>query len=153
MPNATVRANARPMSEDRRAVLRSTLAVGAIGVTPIAAAAELPPESDDAELFALFGAVGEAKARRLAATVTLVSSGISAASERQEALLGRELDLLETIPGTRAQTVAGALAKMALVADYHDDPTFGSEDDFLDWECGFRILLSAALDLKRLGTA
>jgi hypothetical protein len=49
MPNATIRANARPMSEDRRAILRSMLAVGAIGATPTAAgttiAAELRTQS------------------------------------------------------------------------------------------------------------
>ena len=80
-----------------------------------------------------------------------VNSGAWAAVERQEALLGEELDLQKEIPGTPAQTAPGALAKIELVADYHDDPTFGSEDEFLDWETGFRILLSAALDLKRLG--
>jgi hypothetical protein len=79
-----------------------------------------------------------------------VSSGAWAAVERQEALLGEELVLQERIPGTPAQTVLGAMAKIALVADYHDDPTFGGEDEFREWEVGDRILMSAALDLKRL---
>jgi len=80
-----------------------------------------------------------------------VDSGAWAAVERQKALLGEELDLQEEIPGTPAQTEPGARAKIALVADYHGDPTFGDDDEqFFDWETGFRILSSAALDLKRL---
>ena len=79
-----------------------------------------------------------------------VSSGAWAAVERQEALLSEEMDLQKEIPGTPAQTAPGALAKIALVADYYGDPTFGGDDEFFDWECGFRILLSAALDFKRL---
>jgi len=79
-----------------------------------------------------------------------IDSGARAAVERQEALLLEELDLQRELPGTPAQTAPGALAKLALVADYYGDPTFGTDDEFFDWECGARILLSAALDLKRL---
>jgi hypothetical protein len=83
-----------------------------------------------------------------------VSSGAWAAVERQEALLYEEMDLQKEIPETPARTAPGALAKIALVAEYYGDPTFGGDDEqFFDWERGFRILLSAALDLKRLGTA
>jgi hypothetical protein len=51
--------------------------------------------------------------------------------ERQEELLSEELDLppQEGIPGTPAQTAPGALAKIALVADYCGDPTFGGDDE------------------------
>jgi hypothetical protein len=83
-----------------------------------------------------------------------VDSGAWAAVERQEALLYQEMALQKEIPGTPAQTAPGALDKIALVAEYYGDPTFGGDDEqFFDWERGFRILLSAALDLKRLGTA
>lgn len=65
-----------------------------------------------------------------------------------------EMNLQKEIPGAPARTAPGALAKIALVADYYGDPTFGGDDEqFFDWETGFRILLSAALDLKRLGGA
>jgi hypothetical protein len=58
-----------------------------------------------------------------------VDSGAQAAVERQEQLLSEELDLQERIPGMLAQTAPGALAKIALVADYHGDPTFGGDDE------------------------
>jgi hypothetical protein len=80
-----------------------------------------------------------------------VDSGALEIEERQERLFGEELDLQRELPRTSAQTAPGALAKFALVADYYSDPTFGSDDEFFDWGTGFRILLSAALDLKRLG--
>jgi hypothetical protein len=81
-------------------------------------------------------------------------SGALEVEKRQEQLLSGEMDLQGELPGTPAQTAPGALAKIGLVADYHSDPTFGGDDEqFFDWETGFRILLSAALDLKRLASA
>jgi hypothetical protein len=64
-------------SIDRRAVLRSTLVIGAISATPIAAgtaiAAELASAASgpDTELVNLIGATREAMARRLAATAAV----------------------------------------------------------------------------------
>jgi hypothetical protein len=71
MANATVRANARTLPEatNRRAVLGAVLAVGAIGVAPIAARAATAAEPVsglavlDAELFALIDEAREAGAR------------------------------------------------------------------------------------------
>jgi hypothetical protein len=89
--------------------------------------------------------------RRQARHQAKVDSGALEIEKRQERLLGEELDLQKEIPATPAQTAPGALEKIALVAEYYGDPTFGSDLEFFDWETGFRILLSAALDLKRLG--
>jgi hypothetical protein len=84
MPKETVRANARALPEttSRRAVLGAVLAVGAIGVAPIAAGAVTAAEPVsglaglDAELFALIDEAREAGAR--------VEAAIGSLEEAQE---------------------------------------------------------------------
>lgn len=74
MPNATIRADGGAMPADRRTILRSIVAVGAIGAAPIAAKAALAaaepasgPAGLDAALFALIDDAREAETRRKAA--------------------------------------------------------------------------------------
>jgi hypothetical protein len=107
--------------------------------------------SPDAELFARIGATRQAMARRLAATAAMEgSSGISGKSERQEKLLGQELQILERVAATRARTITGAQAVAVLAADYAE---FEPNVDFGDWDLGVQLLLGAPHDLKRLAGA
>jgi hypothetical protein len=63
MPNATLRANVRPMPEatNRRAVLGAVLAAGATAALPAAARADVMLNYPDAELFALIKSANAAK--------------------------------------------------------------------------------------------
>jgi hypothetical protein len=86
MANATLRANAQALPEatNRRAVLRSIVAVGAIGAAPIATGAlAAEPASDPAglgaELFALIDEAREAQAR-----VEAAEAALAIAEERTE---------------------------------------------------------------------
>jgi uncharacterized membrane protein len=95
MPNATVRANARPMPEttNRRAVLGALAAGAAASVltVPTAMAAEPAPESN-AELFALISAARGAHARKTAAAEAFAAAERTAYVAPPDTLIATEAD-------------------------------------------------------------
>jgi hypothetical protein len=190
MPNATVRANARALSETttRRAALGAIIAAGAIGVAPIvtgAATAASGPADLDVGLFTLIDEAREAGARVEAAIGTLGQaqertlvemmaalevredqliaaldhqnearriardrSGETAAEERLEQLLDEKYDACNRVATTRARTLSGVLAKLALIAQDFDEESTSE----LPGEMGTspEILFSVAVDFKEL---
>jgi hypothetical protein len=148
---------ALPEGTNRRAVIGAVLAAGAIGVAPIAAGAAataaepVSPAGPDAELFALIDEARAAGARLEAATGALEEAQKRIGEmddERYQQLWDERFDAYSRVANTRARTLSGVLAKLALIAPDFDDES-ASE---LPGEMGMspEILFSLAVDLKEL---
>jgi hypothetical protein len=142
---------------NRRAVLGAVLAAGAIGVAPIAsgAATAAEPVSGqaglDAGLFALIAEAREIGARVEAGLRVLEEAEKRMGEmdgERYQQLWDERFDAYDRVAKTRARTLGGVLAKLALVAPDFDDES-ASE---LPGEMGMspEILFSLAVDFKEL---
>jgi hypothetical protein len=155
MPKATVRANARTLPEatSSRAILGAVLAAGEIGVALIAAGAATAaePVSEDAGLFALIDEAREIGVRVEAAIGAMEEAEKRTGEmdgERFQQLWDERYDAYGRVANTRARTLNGILAKLALVApDFNDES--GSE---LPAEMGMSpdVLFSIAVDFKEL---
>jgi hypothetical protein len=155
MSNTTLPADARalPHGTIRRALLGSVLAVGAIGVALIAAraATAAEPVSEDAGLFALID-----EAREIGVRVEAALGAMGEAEKRTGEMDGElyqqlweeRYDAYERVADTRALTVSGILAKLALIAPDFDDESAS----WLSADIGLAppVLFSIAVDFKAL---
>jgi hypothetical protein len=139
------------------AVLAAVLAAGAIGAAAIPAGASTAAEPVsghvglDAGLFALIDEAREIGARVEAGLSVLVEAEKRIGEmddERYQQLWDERFDAYEGVAKTRARTLDGILAKLALVAPDFDDKS-ASE---LPGEMGMSpvILFSIAVDFKEL---
>ncbi len=92
MPNATVRASAPALPASRRTILRSILAVGAVGAIPAAAEPASAPADLDAALFALVAVARDLAAQSKAALDLLITAVSLSEVPPPKVLLAREAD-------------------------------------------------------------